>query len=84
MGLFIISEKYNKICIHCQNRSLKEVDDSIRHSGLGIPYFGLAIGEYDVLLTLVKKQKLRWFNHVLRSSGLDNSAEHSERKNRGR
>ena len=29
-----------------------------------------AIGEYDELLTLVKKRKLRWFCHVSRSSGL--------------
>ena len=29
-----------------------------------------AFGEYDKLLTLVKKQKLRWFGHVSRSSGL--------------
>ena len=29
-----------------------------------------AIGEYDELLTLIKKRKLRWFCHVLRSSGL--------------
>ena len=29
-----------------------------------------AIGEYDELLTLVKKRKLRWFDHVSRSSGL--------------
>ena len=29
-----------------------------------------AIGEYDELLTLVKKQKLRWSGHVSRSSGL--------------
>ena len=28
------------------------------------------IGEYDELLTLVKKWKLRWFGHVSRSSGL--------------
>ena len=27
-------------------------------------------GEYDELLTLVKKRKLRWFGHVSRSSGL--------------
>ena len=29
-----------------------------------------AIGEYDELLSLVKKQKLRWFGHVSKSSGL--------------
>ena len=29
-----------------------------------------ASGEYDELLTLVKKRKLRWFGHVSRSSGL--------------
>ena len=29
-----------------------------------------AIGEYDELLTLVKKRKLRWFGHVSRSSDL--------------
>ena len=29
-----------------------------------------AIGEYDKLLTLVKKRKLRWFGHVSRFSGL--------------
>ena len=29
-----------------------------------------AIGEYDKLLTLVKKRKLRWFGHVSRSSGI--------------
>ena len=29
-----------------------------------------AIGEYDELLTLVKKRKLRWFNHFSMSSGL--------------
>ena len=28
------------------------------------------IGEYNELLTLVKKRKLRWFGHVSRSSGL--------------
>ena len=32
-----------------------------------------AIGEYDELLTLVKKRKLRWFGHVSRSSGLAKS-----------
>ena len=39
-----------------------------------------AIGEYDELLTLVKKRKLRWFGHVSRSSGLANPTGHSERK----
>ena len=29
-----------------------------------------AIEEYDELLTLVKKRKLRWFGYVSRSSGL--------------
>ena len=29
-----------------------------------------AIGEYDELLTLVNRRKLRWFGHVSRSSGL--------------
>ena len=29
-----------------------------------------AIGEYDELLALVKKRKLRWFDHVSMSSGL--------------
>ena len=29
-----------------------------------------AIGEYDELLTPVKKRKLRWYGHVSRSSGL--------------
>ena len=28
-----------------------------------------AIGEYDELLILVKKRKIRWFGHVSRSSG---------------
>ena len=45
-----------------------------------------AIGEYDKLLTLVKKQKLRWFGHVSRSSGLSkgNPTGHSERKKKKR
>ena len=36
-----------------------------------------AVGEYDELLILVKKRKLRWFGHV---SSKDNSTGHSERK----
>ena len=32
-----------------------------------------AIGEYDELLNLVKKRKLRWFGHVSRFSGLAKS-----------
>ena len=42
-----------------------------------------AIEEYDELLTLVKKRKLRWFGHVSRSSGLAkiiHPTGHSERK----
>ena len=41
-----------------------------------------AIGEYDELLTLVKKRKLRWFGHVSRFSGLAKTVYtgHSERK----
>ena len=31
-----------------------------------------AIGEYDELVILVKKQKLRWVGHTSRSSGLEN------------
>ena len=40
--------------------TIKEVPRSIQ----------AAIGEYDQILTLVKKQKLRWFGHVPRSSGV--------------
>ena len=40
-----------------------------------------AIGKYDELLSLVKKQKLRWFGHVSMSSGL---ARHSEKKKKKR
>ena len=29
-----------------------------------------AIGEYDELVTMAKKRKRRWFDHVSRSSGL--------------
>ena len=32
-----------------------------------------SIGEYDELLILVKKRKLRWFSHVSRFSGLANT-----------
>ena len=30
----------------------------------------VAIGEYDELLTLIRKRKLRWFGHVSKSSEL--------------
>ena len=44
-----------------------------------------AIGEYDELLTLVKRRKLRWFGHVSRSSDLvENPKGHSERKRKKR
>ena len=45
-----------------------------------------AIGEYDELLTLVKKRKLRWFGHVKDFwFSKDNPTGHSERKKkRGR
>ena len=41
-----------------------------------------AIGEYDKLLTLVKKRKLRWLCHVSRSCGL--ATGHSGRKKKKR
>ena len=44
-----------------------------------------AIGEYDELLILVKKRKLRWFGHVSRSSGLAKTILHGTVKGkRGR
>ena len=47
-----------------------------------------AIGEYDGLLTLVKKRKLRRFGHVSRSSvfwfSKDNPTGHSEKKKKKR
>ena len=39
-----------------------------------------AIGEYDELLALVKKRKLRWFGHVSRSSGLAKTIIHGTAK----
>ena len=41
-----------------------------------------AIGEYDKLLTLVKKRKLRWFGHCLKIFWFskDDPIGHSERK----
>ena len=40
-----------------------------------------AIGVHDNLLNMVKKQRLRLYGHISRSSGMakDNSAGHSER-----
>ena len=44
-----------------------------------------AIGEYDELLTLVKKRKLRWFGHVSRCSGLAKTIlQGSMKRKRGR
>ena len=44
-----------------------------------------AIGEYDELLNLVKKRKLRWFGHFSRSSGLAKTILNpSERKKKKR
>ena len=44
-----------------------------------------AIGEYDELLTLVKKRKLRWFGHVSRSSCLAKTIQGTVKgKKRGR
>ena len=40
-----------------------------------------AIGQYDELLTLVEKRKLRWFGHV---SSKENPTGHSERKEKKR
>ena len=44
------------------------------------------IGEYDELLTLVKKQKLSWFDHVSGSSSLAKTigAEHGNREEKKR
>ena len=44
----------------CYQRLCKEICRKIQ----------AAIGEYDKLLTLVKKWKLRWFGHASKSSGL--------------
>ena len=42
---------------------------------------GNAIGPYDDLLTSVKRLKLKWYGHVIRSSGLaDYPTENSSRR----
>ena len=41
-----------------------------------------AIAEYDELLTMVKKRKLRWFGHVSRSSGLERRSYRAQLKER--
>ena len=41
-----------------------------------------AIGEYDDLLTLVRKGKLRWFGHVSRSPGLAKTVKGKRRRGR--
>ena len=43
-----------------------------------------AIGEYDELLTLVKKRKLRWCGHVSRSSGLAKTILQGTEKGKGK
>ena len=45
-----------------------------------------AIGEYDELITMVKKRKRRWFGYVLTSFWFskDHSTGHSKRKRSGR
>ena len=45
------------------------VEDHITMGG-GRKKIKAAIEEYDEILTLVKKRKLRWFSHVSRSSDL--------------
>ena len=47
--------------------ALEEHDGKV---SIGSRKIQAAIGEYDELLTLVKKRKLRWFGQVSRSSGL--------------
>ena len=47
-------------CLSCISRNLF----------LNLSYSSYSSSEYDELLTLVKKGKLRWFGHVSRSSGL--------------
>ena len=39
----------------------------------GLRKIQAVIREYDELLTIVKKRKLRWFGHVSMSSGLANT-----------
>ena len=43
-----------------------------------------AIGVHDDLLIMVKKRKLRWYGHISRSSGEDNSARDSDRSKKER
>ena len=44
--------------------------DHVINEGVRRKSEAAAFGEYDELLTLVKKRKLRWFGHVSRSSGV--------------
>ena len=71
------------ICTHIFNISYKHhvTNEEVRRK------IQAAIGEYDELLTLVKKRKLRWFGHVSRSSGLAKTILHGTvkgKRKRGR
>ena len=43
-----------------------------------------AIGPYDELLSIVKKRKLRWYGHVMRSTGLSKTILQGTEKKMGR
>ena len=50
---------------------LEAIENFVQGSNEGVcRKIQAAFGEYDELLTLVKKRKLKWFDHVSLSSGL--------------